>query len=273
MIDAHHKDLSVRLQCELLSVHRSSYYYKPCSASEEDLDLMLAIDKLHHQHPFYGSRKIAHRLSTDELPVNRKRVQRLMRLMGIEAIYPKQQTTKQNKRHAVYPYLLRNMAISHPNQVWSADITYIPMNMGFMYFVGIIDWFSRYLISWSLSNTLEAHFCVEALQNALVKSKPDICNTDQGTQFTGDQWISCLKEQDVSISMDGKGRAIDNIAIERFFRSFKYEEIYINPVDTVQDLRAAITSYINFYNHERPHQSLGYETPAQLYFGGNVTKH
>ena len=266
MLEYNYPGLSLFRQCELLGVNRSSYYYKPVAATGEELTLMQKIDEIYLKHPYYGSRRITVTLNNEHnIIVNRKRVLRLMKLMGIEAIYPRPKTTIGNKQHQKYPYLLKDIDIDKPNQVWAADITYIPMSKGFLYLVAIIDWFSRYIISWELSNTLDSFFCLEALERGLGIIVPDICNTDQGSQFTGNLWTQCLSANNVKISMDGKGRAIDNIIIERFFRSLKYEEIYINPCDTGSELRKCISGYIHFYNTQRPHQSLDYQTPELIY--------
>ena len=257
-------DLSLRKQSALLDLNRSSFYYKP-KVSDLDLKLMNQIDMIFMDYPFYGSRRMTATLNDEGFSINRKRIQKLMRIMGIEAIYPKPKTTTYDKEHKIYPYLLRNIDITKPNQVWAGDITYIGMPKGFMYLMAIIDWYSRYILSWKLSNSLETFFCLEALEDALNITKPEIFNTDQGCQFTSESWTNSLTDNDIKISMDGKGRAIDNIIIERFFRSIKYEEVYINPADDVKTLKSGIKNYINFYNHKRLHQSLNYKTPAQIY--------
>jgi len=226
---------------------------------------MRRIDKLHLKHPFYGSRNIAHVLSTPKCPLNRKRVQRLMRLMRIEAVYPKPRTTERDQNHKIYPYLLRNLKIEHPNHVWSADITYIPMPKGYMYLVAVIDWFSRYVLSWRLSNTLDSSFCVEAIEAASEQALPTIFNSDQGVQFTSRAFTSRWESWGVAISMDGRGRAIDNVFIERLWRSVKYESIYLHEFSTVRALDQGLQKYFEFYCHERPHQALGYRTPAEVY--------
>lgn len=270
-LEPENRFLSIRNQCELLGIPKSSYYYEPVSASEEDLQIMRKIDELNICHPYYGSRRLSVIISQElGIKVNRKKIQRLMRIMGIEAIYPKPRLTVSNPEHRVYPYLLRELAINRANQVWAADVTYIPMRQGFLYLIVIIDWYSRYVIDFELSNTLEAYFCVSALERALIKGSPEIFNTDQGSQFTSDMWINSLKAHKISISMDGKGRAIDNIIIERFFRSIKYEEIYINPCDTVKQQFNSIKQYIKLYNFKRPHQSLKYKTPAEIYLKGVI---
>jgi putative transposase len=221
---------------------------------------MKQIDELYMKCPFYGSRKMA-----PALGVNRKRVQRLMRLMGIEAIYAKRRTTRPGKGHEIYPYLLRNVEIVRPNQVWSTDITYVPMQHGFLYLVAVMDWYSRHVLSWRLSNTLDGTFCLEALEEALASSKPEIFNTDQGSQFTSSVFTGCLKRHDVSISMDGRGRALDNVFIERLWRSVKYEEVYLKDYRDGWDAESSLAAYFAFYCHERIHQSLDYRTPAEVY--------
>jgi len=226
---------------------------------------MKLIDRQYLDTPFYGARKIAAWLKSQGQRVNRKRVQRLMRIMGLKAIYRRPRTSKPAPGHKIYPYLLRGMKITRPNQVWAADITYIPMARGFLYLVAIIDWYSRYVLSWRLSNTLDAGFCVEALEEALRKSKPDIFNTDQGAQFTGEAFTGLLKQHGVRISMDGKGSYNDNLFIERLWRSVKYEEVYLKAYRDGRDARIGLGNYFRFYNTERPHQTHGYRTPAEVY--------
>jgi putative transposase len=241
-------------------------YYEPVPDSPESLALMRRIDELHLEHPFYGSRKLAVVLRAEGCVVNRKRVQRLMRLMGIESAAPKPNTSRPAAEHAVYPYLLRNVEITAPNQVWASDITYIPMARGFGYLVAIIDWYSRRVLSWRLSNTLDTSFCIEALQEALQRhGPPNIFNTDQGAQFTSEAFTTVLRERQVRISMDGKGRCIDNIFIERLWRSVKHEHVYQHVFDDLDEARASLARYFEFYNHERPHQALGYATPDVFY--------
>jgi putative transposase len=256
---------SMHRQCQLLSVNRSSVYYEPVGPDEEELALMRRIDEVHLKYPFFGSRKIARTLKDEGAVVNRKRVQRLMRLMGLESTAPKPNTSKPAPEHPLYPYLLRGLAIGRPNQVWAADITYIPMARGFAYLVAIIDWYSRRVLAWRLSNTLEAGFCVEALTEALRRfGKPEIFNTDQGSQFTSSDFTD-VRDRGIKISMDGKGRCIDNIFVERLWRSLKYEEVYLNPYDSLAEARSGIGSYFRFFNHQRPHASLGYQMPAEFY--------
>jgi putative transposase len=249
----------------LLDISRSGLYYQPKGISEEDLTLMKLIDRQYLSTPFYGARKIAACLKSQGHGVNRKRVRRLMRLMGITAIYRRPRTSKPAVGHKIYPYLLGGLKITRPNQVWAADITYIPMARGFLYLVAIIDWYSRCVLSWRLSNTLDAGFCVEALEEALKKGRPDIFNTDQGAQFTSEAFIGLLKQQGVKISMDGKGSYNDNLFIERLWRTVKYEEVYLKAYQDARDARIGLGSYFRFYNTERPHQALCYRTPAKVF--------
>ena len=265
MIDRGHPKLSVSRQCKLVGVSRSYVYYHPVKASLEDLDLMALIDQQYMDTPFYGSRRLGAWLNTRGHNVNRKRVQRLMRRMGLEAVYRRPNTSKPSPEHRTYPYLLRGLNVTRVNQVWVSDITYIPMARGFLYLVAIMDHFSRYVLSWRLSNTLDVDFCVEALEEALSKAKPEIFNTDQGSQFTSDAFTSLLLENGIQISMDGKGRYLDNIFVERLWRSVKYEEVYLKAYETVREARVGIDDYMGFYNNERPHQALGYRTPAQVH--------
>jgi putative transposase len=260
--------LSLRRQCELLGVGRSGLYYEPVGTSDEDLALMRRIDELHLKWPFYGSRKLCHVLRGEGLQVNRKHMQRLMRLMGLESIAPKPRTSEAAPEHPTYPYLLRNLAISRPNQVWAADITYIPMAHGFAYLVAVIDWYSRRVLAWRLSNTLDSSFCIEAVQEALSRfPKPNIFNTDQGSQFTAEAFTKVLRDAGVAISMDGRGRCIDNVFVERVWRSLKYEEVFLHAYDSMTEARAGIGRYFDFYNLERPHQALGYQTPDAFHRG------
>jgi putative transposase len=249
----------------LLDISRSGLYYQPVGISEEDLTLMKLIDRQYLATPFYGARKIAAWLKSQGKRANRKRVQRLMRLMGLKAIYRSPRTSKPAPGHKIYPYLLKGMKITRPNQVWAADITYIPMTRGFLYLVAIIDWYSRYVHSWKLSNTLDADFCVEALEEALKKGKPEIFNTDQGSQFTGEAFTRLLKQHGIRISMDGKGSYNDNLFIERLWRSVKYEEVYLKAYQDGREARISLGNYFRFYNVERPHQTHGYRTPAEVY--------
>lgn len=265
MIDPQAK-LSVRRQCELLSVSRSGLYYEAVGTGPEELTLMRRLDELHLTYPFYGSRKLSLELRAEGHRVNRKCVQRLMRLMGLESIAPKPKTSEPHPEHPVYPYLLRHLEISRPNQVWATDITYIPMKTGFLYLVAIMDWYSRRVLAWRLSNTLDSTFCVDALEEALSRfGPPAIFNTDQGSQFTADAFTKPLRDRGIAISMDGKGRCIDNVFVERLWRSLKYEEVYLHVYDTPQEARAGIGRYVDFYNEKRPHQALGYQTPDSFY--------
>lgn len=262
-------NLSIAQQCSLLGLSRSSYYYEPCKESELNLRLMRQIDELHLRLNFYGVRRITRALSTEELPLNEKRIRRLMQLMDLKVLYPKPNRSKPSPWHLKYPYLLRGLQIDAPNQVWSMDITYIPMERGFMYLFGIIDWYSRYLLGWQLSNTLSSGFCIETLQRCLQRyGKPEIINTDQGAQFTSDEFTSMVLGEGIKLSMDGRGRATDNVAIERFWRSLKYERVYLYSYNTTKALARGIDSYIMFYNQERNHQSMTYQTPEHVYKTG-----
>ena len=268
MIERGHKKISTSRQCRLLGVGRSTYYYQPKGPSALDLKLMELIDRQYLKTPFYGSRKMAELLARMlQCPVNRKRVQRLMRLMGIKAIYQKPNTSRPAVGHKVYPYLLKDLEIDRPGMVFAANITYIPMRRGFLYLVAVMDWFSRYVLAWRLSNTLDANFCLEALEEALGKQKPDIFNVDQGAQFTSAKFTDMLLEHKMKISMDGKGRFIDNIFVERLWRSLKYEEVYLKAYETVAEAKAGIASYMAFYNHERLHEALGYRTAWEVHNG------
>jgi putative transposase len=260
MVDRRHPSLSVVRQCRLLDINRSGLYYQPIGIPQGDLVIMKLIDRLHLTTPIYGARKIAVLLN-----ISRKRARRLMQIMGLKAIYRRPWTSQPAPGHHIYPYLLRNLAITRPNQVWAADITYIPMARGFLYLVAIIDVYSRYVLSWRLSNTLDTDFCIEALEEALKKGTPEIFNTDQGTQFTGEAFTGILKSHGVRISMDGKGSYNDNLFIERLWRTVKYEEVYLKAYQDGKEARSSIRSYFRFYNFERPHQALGYRTPAEVF--------
>ncbi len=264
--------MSVRRQCELLGLSRSSLYYEPGGEAAEDLRLMRRIDEQYTARPFYGSRRMTIWLNEQGEEVNRKRVQRLMRVMGLEAIYPKPRLSLAGKGHRIYPYLLRGVKVERRDQVWSTDITYVPMASGFMYLAAVIDWYSRYVIAWRLSNTLDGSFCLEMLEDALRSGKPEVFNTDQGVQFTAAAFTGRLESAGVAVSMDGRGRALDNVFVERLWRSVKYEDIYIQGYDTVPGLHRGLARYFAFYNDERPHQSLGYRTPAAVYRGTEVEK-
>ena len=267
MIDKEDR-LPLTRQCQLLSLNRSTVYYQHVSVSDEDLALMRRIDEMHLKRPFYGSRRIRDWLQDEGHAVNRKRVQRLMRIMGITALYPKPRTSKPGEGHKVYPYLLRGLTIDRPNQVWATDLTYIPMARGFVYLVAIMDWYSRKVLAWRLSNSMESDACVDALEEALIRyGRPKIFNTDQGAQFTSEAFTGVLKKAGVSISMDGKGRWVDNVFVERLWRSVKYEDVYLKAYETVSDARDGIGTYLKFYNSERRHQGLGRQTPDQVYLG------
>lgn len=261
------KPLSITRQCELLDLPRSTYYHVPQPVSGEDLDLMRLIDRCHTELPFYGSRRIKDWLEDEDHIVSRKRIQRLMRTMGIVAIYPKQKLSQPNMAHRVYPYLLRNLIIDRPNQVWATDITYLPMARGFVYLVAIMDWHSRKVLSWRLSNTMDSSFCVEALNEAIDNyGAPEIFNTDQGSQFTSEDFTSVLKAHEIAISMDGRGRWMDNVFIERLWRSVKYEEVYLKAYEGMIDTRASLSRYFTFYNTRRRHQALDRRTPDAVYY-------
>jgi len=248
-----------------MDISRSGLYYQPKGISGEDLTLMTLIDRQYLATPFYGARKITACLKSRGQRVNRKHIRRLMRVMELKAIYRRPRTSKPAPGHKIYPYLLSGMKITRPNQVWAADITYIPMARGFLYLVAIIDWYSRYVLSWRLSNTLDAGFCVEALEEALRKGKPEIFNTDQGSQFTGEAFTGLLEQHGIRISMDGKGSYNDNLFIERLWRSVKYEEVYLKAYQDGRDARIGLGNYLRFYNTERLHQTHGYRTPAEVY--------
>ena len=265
LVESKHPDLSIRRQCELLGLNRSTFYYEPSGATPEDLRVMRLIDELYTAWPFYGSRKITEELTRRGEEVNRKRVQRLMREMGLEAISPKPRLSAAGRGHKIYPYLLRGATIERPDQVWSADITYVPMPSGFMYLAAVIDWYSRYVITWRLSHTLDGGFCLEMLEEALRSGCPEVFNTDQGVQFTAEAFTGRLERAGVAVSMDGRGRALDNVFVERLWRSVKYEDIYIRGYETVPELTLGLGRYFGFYNHERLHQSLDYRTPAAVY--------
>lgn len=271
MIETNHPQLSIRRQCELIGLNRATYYWQPAGESPLNLALMALIDKEYTRAPFYGYRKMTARLNKPHgYTVNHKRVARLMAKMGIQAIFPRPKTTISHLQHKKYPYLLRNLKIDRPNQVWAADITYIPMPQGFMYLVAIMDWFSRFVVAWQLSNTLESTFCVEALQRALLHGQPEIFNTDQGVQFTSHTFTDVLESAGIRISMDGRGRVFDNIFVERLWRSVKYEDIYIKEYVNVPALHIGLGGYFDIYNYERPHESLDYATPADVHFAVNV---
>lgn len=265
LIDWSHEQLSVRRQCELLDLARSSLYYSPATETEQNLELMRLIDELYTAHPVLGSRRMTAWLRDRGHDVNRKRVQRLMRQMGLEAIYPKPRLSLPDGSHRKYPYLLRGLAIERPDQVWSADITYLPMKSGWMYLAATMDWYSRFVVAWRLSNTLDGDFCLEMLQEALGARRPEIFNTDQGVQFTAMAFTGCLESAGVKVSMDGKGRALDNVFVERLWRTVKYEDVYLRGYEQVPELHEGLRRYFRFYNEERLHQSLDYRTPLEVY--------
>ena len=267
MVERGHPALSTVRQCALLGISRSSLNYRRKGTCPEDLAVMKAMDQQYLSTPFYGSRRLRAWLGRQGHTVNRKRVQRLMRTMGLRAIYRRPRTSKPGPGHKVYPYLLSGMEITRPNQVWTADITYIPMAKGFHYLVAIMDWYTRYVVAWRLSNTLDADFCVEALEEALGKETPEVFNTDQGSQFTGEAFTGLLKSHGVRISMDGKGRYADNIFIERLWRTVKYEEVYLKAYSGGREAKAGLDAYFHFYNYQRPHQALDYRTPAEVSYG------
>lgn len=266
LIEPGHQQVSIRRQCELLGLARASYYYQAASESPLNLELMRKIDEQYLKTPFYGWPRMTDYLQKQGYQINHKRVQRLMQKMGLHAIYPRSRPKTERHNHKVYPYLLNGIDIVRPNQVWSTDITYIPLKNGFMYLVAVIDWYSRYILAWELSNTLDGHFCQVALQQALGQGRPQIFNTDQGVQFTATDFTRILELAHIQISMDGRGRALDNIFIERFWRSLKYEDIYLWDYASGPDLLAGLQRYFTFYNLERPHQSLDYRTPADVHF-------
>jgi putative transposase len=273
MVDPNYPNLSVSRQCQLVAVNRSSFYYKSKPVTPEDLELMRMIDKQYLKTPFYGSRSMTKHFRRLGHKINRKRVQRLMRLMGIEAVYPKPKTSKPHPEHKIYPYLLRNLKIDRPNQVWAADITYIPLKRGFMYLVAVMDWHSRKVLAWRLSNTLDADFCVSALEEAIrLYGRPEIFNTDQGSQFTSLAFTKTLEDNDVQISMDGQGNFRDNIFIERLWWTVKYQYLYLHAFNNGTELRQGLGSWFCFYNQERFHQSLDDKTPDEVYFNFPILK-
>jgi putative transposase len=267
LIEPDHAELSTRRQCALLGLNRASFYYQAATETEDNLRLMRQLDAEYTRHPFYGSRKLTRWLQDQGEEVNRKRVQRLMRVMGLEAIYPKPRLSQCGQGHRVFPYLLRGVTVARPDQVWSTDITYVPLTTGFMYLAAIIDWYSRYVIAWRLSNTLDGSFCLEMLDEALRQGRPEIFNTDQGVQFTAQAFTGRLEAAGVQVSMDGRGRCLDNVFVERLWRTVKYEDIYVYGYDRVPELQRGLARYFPFYNEERLHQALDYRTPAAVYQG------
>jgi putative transposase len=266
MIEPGHKKIPIVHQCDLLNLPRSSYYYVSEKDDSYNRLLMNLIDEQFTKTPFYGVAKMTAWLRRLGYPVNQKRVRRLMRLMLLEAVYPKPHLSKVGPEHRTYPYLLRNLIIDHPDQVWCADITYIRMRQGFVYLVAIMDWFSRYVLAWEISITMDAAFCINALKRALDLSRPEIFNTDQGVQFTSTEFVRILEAEDIRISMDGRGRAYDNIFVERLWRTVKYEEVYLHQYETVSEARRSMERYFHFYNTERIHEALDYRTPYEIYF-------
>jgi putative transposase len=265
LVELGHSEISLGRQCELLGLARSSFYYQQRGESERNLKLLRLLDEQYTRTPFYGVPRMTAWLGTQGELVNEKRVRRLMRVLGLEAIYPKPRLSEAAAGHKIYPYLLRNVAITRVNQVWSTDITYIRLRQGFIYLVAVIDWFSRYVLSWEVSVTMESSFCVAALDWALRTGRPEIFNTDQGAQFTATPFTDRIKAAGAQISMDGRGRALDNVFVERLWRSVKYEEVYLKDYGSVLDARVQLGRYFRFYNHKRPHQSLAYRTPAAVY--------
>ena len=270
-VDYGNQDITVSRQCELLQLARSSLYYQTQQVRQEDKHIMDKIDEIFTAHPIYGSRRMkATLLREHQLQVNRKKIQRLMRLMGIEAIYPKPNLSKKHPSHKIYPYLLRGLKISYPNHVWSLDITYIRLLEGWIYLVAIIDWYSRYIVNWEISITLEIAFCLDVIDGGYKEAIPQITNVDQGSHFTSPQFTSKVEGYGSQISMDGRGRALDNIMIERFWRSLKYEQIYLHEYVNVEEAYRGIKDYVEFYNLRRPHQSLNYQTPYEVYSKGKM---
>jgi len=265
LVEISHPQLSVRRQCELLGLNRSSLYYEPAPETADNLRLMRRLDEQYTARPYYGSRRMRVWLNQHGEAVNRKRVQRLMRVMGLEAIYPKPRLSVAGQGQRIYPYVLRHVSIERPDQVWSTDITYVPLATGFMYLAAVIDWYSRYVLAWRLSNTLDGSFCLDMLEEALSQGQPEIFNTDQGVQFTAPAWTGRLESAGVAVSMDGRGRCLDNVFVERLWRSVKYEDVYLKGYGTVPELERGWGEYFPFYNEERPHQGLDYRTPRQVY--------
>jgi putative transposase len=269
MIEPTNPGISLRRQCELVGVNRSTWYYEPAPESEDNLRVMRLIDAQYTRTPLYGWPRMTAYLQGQGERVNHKRVQRLMQVMGLQAVYPKPRTTVVEPGHKVYPYLLRGLAITHPNQVWSADITYLPMARGVLYLMAILDWFSRYVVAWQVSNTLDGRFCLYGLEEALQRGRPEMFNTDQGVQFTAHQFTAMVERAGVRMSMDGRGRALDTVFVERLWRTVKYEDMYLQNYEDGGRLQEGLGRYFGFYNHERPHQSLNYRVPAVVHFGAN----
>ena len=271
-IDPKDPELSIRQQCGLLSLNRSSPYYRSAGESEENLALMRLLDEQYTRTPCYGVLKMEAYLRHLGYVVNTKRVRRLLRTMGLEAVYQKPNTSKPNPEHKVYPYLLRGLVIDRCDQVWSTDITYIRLSGGFVYLMAVIDWYSRYVLGWALSTTLDADFCIEAVGNRVELKQCEIFNSDQGAQFTTPRFTQPLLDKGIKVSMDGRGRALDNIFVERLWRTVKYEHVYLQDIQTVQEAWLGLKDFFNFYNHERFHQSLDYQTPAEVYLGKRLEK-
>lgn len=265
LLEQHHPDLSLRDQCLLLGINRSSYYYEPKLVDEATLALMKSVDEIYTKHPYFGSRQMSNYLRLNGYDVGRSRIRSIYEQLGLQATCPGPHTSKPHQEHKKYPYLLRDVEIDKCDQVWSTDITFLPMKKGYVYLMAIIDWFSRYVLDWELGITLEADFCVEALSRVLCNGRCDIFNTDHGSQFTSNDFTKLLLDNAIEISMDGKGRALDNIFVERLWRSLKYECIYLHEWETVREIRQGVGGYFNFYNNERPHQSLCGQTPASVY--------
>ena len=265
LVDPSPAELSVARQCDLLGLARSSYYYQPVETDPFTLELMHAIDRIYTRRPIFGVLRLQEMLRREGKVVNHKRVYRLMRVMGIQAIYPRRSLSAPGEPHRIYPYLLRGPRVLRPDQAWCTDITYLPLRGGFVYLVAVMDWFSRYVLSWRISNTLDVAFCLEALEEALSQATPEIFNTDQGAQFTSADFTGRIEAAGIRMSMDGRGRALDNVFIERVWRSLKYEDIYLNGYETVPEITDGVNDYFTFYNHERPPQSLAYATPAEVY--------
>jgi putative transposase len=272
MIEPRETKLVVSRQCEMIGLSKTAYYYHKRPMNLEMKKLLDVVDEIYTKTPFYGTRKIRKELRNRGYEAGRKRIRRLMNLLGVEAIYPKRRLSVPNKEHRKYPYLMRGVSVSRPNQVWCADITYIRLAHGFVYLVTVLDWHSRYVLAWELSTTLDANFCVDALREALRHGTPEIFNVDQGAQFTSREFLDVLEGKGIKISMDGTGRAFDNIFVERFWRSLKYEEVYLKSYEGVWDCRLNLKQYMEFYNHVRVHQSLDYQTPAEVHFGNMKQK-
>jgi putative transposase len=266
MVERNDRELPLSLQAKLLGVSRSSLYYQPVPPSAEEIALKHQIDAIYTQYPYYGSRRITVQLRRDGWEINRKAVQRHMREMALEAVFPGPNLSKRRQKDQIYPYLLRGLAITRPNQVWGIDITYVRLHQGWMYLVAILDWYARYVVSWELDQTLEMPFVLTTVERALASASPVIVNSDQGSHFTSPQYTQLLKAHAVQISMDGKGRALDNIFTERLWRTVKYENIYLQDYSSPREARQGIREYLTFYNEQRPHQALGYQTPAEVYF-------